>query len=315
MGADITETRYKLNTGADFPAIGLGTWQSGPGEVAKAVAHAVKSGYRHIDGALCYQNEKEVGEGLKEAFAAGVKREDVFVTTKLWCSYHQRVEEGIDQSLKDLGLDYVDLYLVHWPVPLNAHGNHPLFPKKEDGSRDIVQDWTHIDTWKSMEKLLDTGKVKAIGVSNYSVKYLEELLKEAKVVPAVNQIENHPLLPQQEIIDFCKAKGIVVTAYSPFGSTGTPIMEAAPIKKVAEKHGVSPATVLISWHLARGSAVIPKSVTPARIESNHKAVALDEEDMATIAKYTDDEWKKNGGPTRFVYPPWGIPLGFPDKDN
>ncbi|KAI5307189.1 hypothetical protein KEM56_003270 [Ascosphaera pollenicola] len=313
MGADVTETRYKLNTGAEFPALGLGTWNSAPGEVSKAVAHAVKSGYRHIDGALCYQNEKEVGEGLKEAFAAGVKREDVFVTTKLWCSYHQRVEEGIDQSLKDLGLDYVDLYLIHWPVPLNAHGNHPLFPKKEDGSRDIVQDWTHIDTWKSMEKLLDTGKVKAIGVSNYSVKFLEDLLKEAKVVPAVNQIENHPLLPQQEIIDFCKAKGIVVTAYSPFGSTGTPLMEAEPIKQVAKKHDVSFATILISWHVARGSAVIPKSVSPARIESNYKAVALDEEDMATIAKYTEDEWK-NGGPTRFVYPPWGISLGFPDKD-
>ncbi|KAI5287036.1 H/ACA snoRNP pseudouridylase subunit [Ascosphaera acerosa] len=314
MGADTTETRFKLNTGTEIPAIGLGTWQSKPGEVTVAVSHALRSGYRHIDGALCYQNEKEVGEGLKQAFAAGLKREDVFVTTKLWCSYHKKAEEGLNQSLADLGLDYVDLYLVHWPVPLNPKGNHPLFPTREDGSRDVCQDWTHVETWKAMEKLLESGKAKAIGVSNYSVPFLEALLKEAKVVPAVNQIENHPLLPQQEIVDFCREKGILVTAYSPLGSTGTPLMAAEPIRQVADKHGVSPATVLVSWHVKRGVAVLPKSVTPARIEANYKAVDLDDEDMATIAAYTDAEWKKNGGPTRYVYPPWGFSLGFPDKD-
>lgn len=127
-------------------------------------------------------------------------------------------------------------------------GNHPLFPKHEDGSRDIVHSHSHVTTWKSMEKLLTTGKVKAIGVSNYSVKYLEELLPQATVVPAVNQIENHPSLPQQEIVDFCKEKGIVITAYSPLGSTGSPLFTAAPIVEVAQKRGVTPATVLLSWH-------------------------------------------------------------------
>ncbi|KAI5309955.1 hypothetical protein KEM55_002057 [Ascosphaera atra] len=310
--ADITETRFKLNTGADFPAIGLGTWQSGPGEVANAVAHALKSGYRHIDGALVYQNEKEVGEGLRAAFETGIKREDVFVTTKLWGTYHNRVEEGINQSLKNLGLDYVDLYLIHWPVPMNPNGNDPFFPKKEDGSRDILAGWSHVDTWKSMEKLLESGKVKAIGVSNYSIKFLEELLKEAKVVPAVNQVETHPLLPQQELVDYCNSKGIVVTAYSPFGSTGTPIMKAEPIQKVATKHNVSPATVLLSWQVQRHVAVIPKSVNPERIQGNYKLISLDDEDMATLAKYCEDEIAKHGKPTRFIAPNWGIPLGFPD---
>lgn len=228
------------------------------------MSHAIGAGYRHIDGACCYQNEHEVGQGIKDAIAAGkVKREDLFVTTKLWCTYHTRVEEALDDSLKKLGLDYLDLYLVHWPLAMNPNGmlhlpghkaesdhtgNHPLFPKLEDGSRDIDHAHSHVTTWKSMEKLLTTGKVKAIGVSNYSKPYLEELLPHATVIPAVNQIENHPSLPQQEIVDLCNEKGIHVTAYSPLGSTGSPLFEAAPIVEVAKKRNVTPATVLLSWH-------------------------------------------------------------------
>ena len=127
-------------------------------------------------------------------------------------------------------------------------GNHPLFPKLPDGSRDLDHSTTHIDTWKSMEKLLNTGKAKAIGVANYSVKYLDDLLPHATVTPAVNQIENHPYLPQQEIVDYCRAKGIHVTAYSPFGSTGSPMMKEEGVLEVAQKHGVEPGTVLLSYH-------------------------------------------------------------------
>ncbi|GAB1209825.1 NADP-dependent oxidoreductase domain-containing protein [Aspergillus pseudonomiae] len=309
----VADTRFKLNTGAEIPALGLGTWQSAPGEVEKAVSHAISVGYRHIDGAFCYQNEEEVGKGIKDALASGkVKREDLFVTTKLWCTYHSRVQEALDLSLKNLGLDYIDLYLMHWPLAMNPNGNHPLFPKHEDGSRDIVQSHSHVQTWKNMEKLLSTGKVKAIGVSNYSVRYLEQLLPEATVVPAVNQIENHPSLPQQEIVDFCKKKGIHITAYSPLGSTGSPLFTAEPIVEVAKRKGVSPATVLLSWHVARGSSVLAKSVTPSRIEDNRNLVQLDENDMATIAKYTDDLAAKKAF-QRFVYPPFGVDFGFPDK--
>ena len=207
-----------------------------------------------------------------------------------------------------------------------------MFPKHPDGSRDIDHSHSHVTTWKNMEKLLATGKVKAIGVSNYSARYLNELLPQATVVPAVNQIENHPSLPQQEIVDLCKQKGIHITAYSPLGSTGSPLFTAEPIVAVAKKRNVTPAIVLLSWHgmsslfyfwvycgwlanvviVARGSSVLAKSVTPSRIEDNRNLIKLDDEDMATIAKFTDELAAKKGF-QRFVYPPFGVDFGFPDK--
>ncbi|KAI5370834.1 putative aldo/keto reductase, aldo-keto reductase, NADP-dependent oxidoreductase [Septoria linicola] len=301
-------TTFTLNTGAKIPAVGLGTWQSEPGQVAKAVSHALKSGYRHIDAAFVYGNENEVGQGLKEAFDSGIKREDVFVTSKLWCTYHREPEKCLDEGLKKLGLDYVDLYLVHWPVPMNASGNHPLFPKLEDGSRDLDREWSHVSTWKSMEKLLKTGKAKAIGVSNYSVPFLKELLKEAEVVPAANQIENHPYLPQSDIAEFCREKGILVEAYSPLGSTGSPLFKEEGVQQLAKKHNVGPGTILISYQVSRGHVVLPKSVTPQRIEDNLKTVQLDSDDVKAL-----DAIHKEKGTTRFVYPEFGVNLGFPDK--
>lgn len=214
-------------------------------------------------------------------------------------------------------------YLMHWPVPMNPHGNHPLFPKLPDGSRDLDKSWSHIQTWKAMEKLLNTGKVKAIGVCNYSLKYLEELLPQVDVVPAANQIENHPSLPQQEIVDFCKSKGIHLTAYSPLGSTGGPLFKEEAVLSIAEKRGVPPANVLLSYHstlfavlgivlltrntVARGSSVLAKSVTPSRIEENKKIVQLDASDMQALESVS----KK--GLVRYVYPAFGVDFGFPDK--
>ncbi|KAM0721292.1 hypothetical protein Q7P37_003580 [Cladosporium fusiforme] len=305
-------TQFKLNTGASIPAVGLGTWQSGPGEVAAAVEHALKSGYRHIDAAFVYQNEKEVGEGLKKAFAAGIKREDIFVTSKLWCTFHRTglQEKCLTQTLENLGLEYIDLWLMHWPVPMSPNGNHPLFPKHEDGSRDLDRDWSYVDTWKGMEQLVQTGKVKAIGVSNFSIPYLEKLLKEASVVPAANQIENHPYLPQQETVDFCQSKGIQVQAYSPLGSTGSPLFQEEGVQEVAKKHNVGPGTVLISYQVARGVTPLPKSVTATRIAENLKVVALDSSDLDALNKI-----HKTKGVTRFVYPAFGVNLGFPDKQE
>ncbi|KAL6858229.1 H/ACA snoRNP pseudouridylase subunit [Amphichorda felina] len=308
----MADKTFKLNTGAEIPAFGLGTWQGEPGKVKTAVAHALKGGYKLVDCAYCYGNEDEVGEGLAEAFAAGVKREDVFVMTKVWATYTSRVELGLDKSLKALGLDYVDLFLVHWPLLLNPEGNDDRFPKKADGSRDVIEGWDHRDTWKQMEALIATGKVKAIGVSNYSKRYLEELLPVAKIVPAVNQIENHPALPQTEIVDLCKAKGIHVVAYSPLGSTGSPLQTAEPVVKLAEKKGVSPVAILLSHHIARGNTVLAKSVTPERITANKDLVELDAEDLKVLDDYSAElvrnkEWK------RYVYPPFGVQFGFPDK--
>jgi diketogulonate reductase-like aldo/keto reductase len=245
----MADTKFKLNTGAEIPALGLGTWQSPKGEVQKAVAHAIKSGYRHIDCAYAYGNEDEVGAGIKEGLkAAGISRSDLFVTTKLWCTYHTRVEQNLDSSLKALDLDYVDLYLMHWPVAMNPNGNDEKFPKLPDGSRDLVLERKHWDTYKDMEKLLSTGKVKAIGVSNYSVKFLKDLLARVETVPAANQVENHPLCPQQDLVDFCKEKGILIEAYSPLGSTGSPLMQDEHVTKLAKEKGVSPGCILLSYH-------------------------------------------------------------------
>ncbi|KAK3298144.1 NADP-dependent oxidoreductase domain-containing protein [Chaetomium fimeti] len=304
---------FKLNTGQDIPALGLGTWQSGAGEVQTAVAHALKSGYRLVDGAYCYGNEEEVGKGLADAFASGaVKREDVFVVSKVWATYTTRCELGLQKSLEKLGLDYVDLFLVHWPLLMNPDGNDDRFPKLPNGERDIIHSHNHVDTWKQMEKLVATGKTKAIGVSNYSKRYLEELLPHATIVPAVNQIENHPALPQQEIVDLCNEKGIHIMAYSPLGSTGSPLFTAEPVVAIAEKHGVKPAAVLLSYHLARGSTVLAKSVTPARIEENRKLVDLDADDVKLLRAYSD-KLTQEGKLQRFVYPPFGVQFGFPDK--
>lgn len=305
---------FTLNTGAAIPAIGLGTWQSPAGEVKAAVFHALKVGYRHIDAAYVYGNEDEVGEGLAEAFKAGlVKREDIFVTTKLWCTYHTRVEEALDLSLKSLGLEYVDSYLMHWPIPMNPKGNDPKFPRHPDGSRDLDLAWSHAQTWLELEKLLKSGKTKAIGVANYSVPFLEKLLSVATITPAVNQIENHPSLPQQEVVDFCNEKGIHVTAYSPMGSTGGPMFSAQAVVEVAKRKGVKPASVLLSYHIARGSSAVPKSTNPARIEENFKSIIdLDAADMKILNDYSET-LTREGKLTRYIYPAFGAYIGFPDK--
>lgn len=304
---------FKLNNGLEMPAVGLGTWQSGPGEVAAAVTAAIKNGYKMIDAAYCYANEEEVGQGLKAAFDAGyAKREDLFVVTKLWNTYSSRVELGLDKSLKALGLDYVDQFLVHWAVGMNPNGTDDRFPKLPNGERDILWDHDHVATWKDMEKLLPTGKAKSIGVCNYSVPYLQKLLAKAEVVPAVNQIENSPALRQQEVVDFCNEKGIHIVAYSPLGSTGSPLFKAEPVVKVAESKGVSPGTILLSYHVAKGSTVLAKSVNEERIKSNLKIVDLDDGDLKILNDYSEG-LEKEGKVQRFVYPPFGINFGFPDK--
>lgn len=302
----MTDLEFTLNTGAKIPALGLGTWQSAPGAVRIAVEHALLNGYRHIDAAWCYGNEDEVGQGLKRAFAKGIKRKDVFVTTKLWCTYHENVEANLDESLKSLELDYVDMYLMHWPVAMNPNGSDPRFPMLADGTRDILKDRSHVDTYLEMEQLLKTGKVKAIGVANYSVKYLEDLLQRASVVPAVNQIENHPQCPQQDIVDYCRQKGIHVTAYSPLGSSGSPLMSFPDVVEVADKYGVSPACVLLSYHVQRGSSVLAKSVNPTRITTNRHLIKLDAADMEALMKIGVEY------PKRYVLRDWGVSLGFPD---
>ncbi|XP_072041915.1 aldo-keto reductase family 1 member B1-like [Amphiura filiformis] len=288
----------KLPSGAEMPIFGLGTWKSKPGEVTAAVKHAISVGYRHIDGACCYQNEQEVGAGIKAKIDdETVKREDLFVTTKIWNVDHHPddVEAACQKSLDLLGLNYVDLYLIHWPMAYKR--GKELFPKDADGKWQFA-DTDYVDTYKAMEKLVASGKCKAIGMSNFNKQQLERVMKAASIPVANLQIEMHPYLTQNDLVDFCKSKNIVITAYSPLGSPDRPwIKEEDPrpledpvVKDIAAKKGKSAAQILIRFALQRGVVCIPKSVTPSRIESNFEALnfELNPEEMKRLMALNRD---------------------------
>ncbi|MFD7390201.1 aldo/keto reductase [Streptomyces sp. NPDC059852] len=256
-----------LNNGVEMPQLGFGVWQVPDDEAERAVAAALEAGYRSIDTAAIYGNETGTGKAVA---ASGVPREDVFVTTKVWNSDHgyDATLRAFDASLQKLGLEYVDLYLIHWPTP--ARG-------------------TYVDTYKAFEKLLADQRVRAIGVSNFLPEHLERLIEETSVVPAVNQIELHPHLQQHAAREFHAEQGIATEAWSPLGS-GKGLLEVPAIVAIAQKHGRTPAQVVLRWHLQLGNVVIPKSVTPSRIKENIEVFdfSLDDEDLAAISALNED---------------------------
>jgi 2,5-diketo-D-gluconate reductase A len=260
-----------LNNGVAMPQLGFGVWQVPDNEATKVVATAVQAGYRSIDTAAIYENEEGTGRAVA---AVGIAREDLFITTKLWNSEqgYDSTLRAFDASLEKLGLDYVDLYLIHWPRP----------------SKDA-----YVDTYKAFEKIHADGRAKTIGVSNFLPEHLERLIGETSIVPAVNQVELHPQLQQAELRAFHATHGIQTEAWSPLGQ-GKGLLEVPTVVAIARKHGRTAAQVVLRWHLQIGNIVIPKSATPSRIRENLDVFGfeLDADDLAAFAAL--DEGKRLG---------------------
>ncbi|CAD7083091.1 unnamed protein product [Hermetia illucens] len=282
----------KLNNGLEMPAFGLGTYQSKPNEVANAVRHAIDHGYRHIDTAFFYVNEQEVGEAIKQKIAEGiVKREDIYLVTKLWCTHHEpsKVEYACRLSLKNLGLDYIDLYLMHNPVGFVYKDDSTFFTMKEGSGFVATSDVDYLDTWKAMEQLVKKGLVRSIGVSNFNVEQTDRLLKNCEIKPVTNQVECHIELSQKELREFSKAHGIFITAYCPLGQHNAAEKKPAFLyddrtKAIADKYNKTPAQVAIRYLIQIGTVPIPKSVTNSRIEENIKVFdfELTPDEMKTL---------------------------------
>lgn len=258
---------YTLKNGVEIPVVGFGTWQTPDGEVAEnSVTWALEAGYRHIDTAAAYKNEESVGRAIAKS---GIPREEIFVTTKLWNDSHsyEKAQEAIDTSLEKLGLDYLDLYLIHWPNPVAFRDNW-----KE----------ANAGAWKAMEEAVEAGKIRAIGVSNFHPHHLEALAETAKIEPTVNQIYLNPSDMQEEIVEYNKAHGIISEAYSPLG-TGK-IFEVDELKELATKYNKSIAQLVLRWSLQHGFLPLPKTVTESRVTENADIFdfTIEEEDMKRI---------------------------------
>lgn len=273
--AAISSTCLKLSNDFSVPVLGLGTWKSQPGVVKSAVESAIDAGYRHIDCAYVYGNEKEIGEALKKKIDEGLDRKELFVTSKLWNTKHAAadVRPALMNTLKDLQLDYLDLYLIHWPIAWQS--GDVVFPKDDEGSL-IYSDTHYKETWPELEKLVDDGLVRSIGLSNFNSKQIDEIVSMARIKPVMLQVEIHPYLVQNELIAHCKKNNIQVTAYSPLGSPDRPwakpgeptLLDDPKIMSIGKTYNKSPAQVCIRWQIQRGICVIPKSARAERIKQN-----------------------------------------------
>ncbi|MES2516762.1 MAG: aldo/keto reductase [Bacteroidota bacterium] len=277
-----------------MPALGLGTWKSAKGEVYEVVRKAIEIGYRHFDCAFFYGNEAEIGQAIADAIKNGeVTREELWITSKLWNNRHRKdeIQAAFDITLKDLGLDYLDLYLIHWPVVLQYDISYA-----QKGS-DLVSlsEIPLAETWQGLIDLKEKGLTKHIGVSNFSIKKINQITEETGVVPEVVQVESHPFLQQKDLLNFAQEKGIFLTGYCPLGSADRPavriladepkLFQNETILEIAKEKGVSPAQIMLAWAVNRGASVIPKSVNPQRLKENLEAadIELSTDEMAKMS--------------------------------
>jgi diketogulonate reductase-like aldo/keto reductase len=289
--------KKKLYTGAEIPAVGLGTFGSDNYDattIANAVEQAIRLGYRHIDCASVYGNEKEIGAVLAKVIKEGVvTREELWITSKVWNDSHHRVAESARQSLKDLRLDYLDLYLVHWPFP-NHHAPGVTVESRDNNAKPYIHE-DYMQTWRAMEKLVDEGLVRHIGTSNMTIPKLELLLRDCRIQPAANEMEMHPHFQQPELFDFVTKNGMIAIGYCPIGSPNRPErdktaddtvpIEDPVIVAIAQAHGIHPAVVCIKWAVQNGQIPIPFSVKPEKFMSNLRAATEDpltEKEMQAI---------------------------------
>ncbi|KAI3441260.1 Aldo_ket_red domain-containing protein [Psidium guajava] len=303
-----------LNNGFKMPVIGLGVWRMEKKEIRDLIVSSIKIGYRHFDCAADYQNEAEVGDALAETLQTGlVKREELFITTKLWNSDHGHVIEACKDSLKKLRLDYLDLYLIHFPIATRHTGVGTTASALDDeGVLEIDTTITLETTWRAMEDLVSMGLVRSIGISNYDIFLTRDCLAYSKVKPAVNQIETHPYFQRDSLVKFCQKHGICVTAHTPLGGSvantewfgSDSCLENPVLKGLAEKYKKTVAQVVLRWGIQRNTAVIPKSSKVERLQENFQVLdfKLAEEDMALIKSI--DRAHRTNQPAKF----WGINL-------
>jgi diketogulonate reductase-like aldo/keto reductase len=303
-----------LKTGAKIPTVGLGTWKAARGEVATAVEAALRAGYRHIDCADAYKNHEEVAEGLHKVFndPDGPNREDVWITSKLFANHMdpQKVKPTCQRVLKELGLNYLDCYLIHWPVNSEQKGGDELSPPYKE-------------VWQAMEKLVDEGLTKHIGVSNLSTKKLADVLSYARIPVSINQIEIHPYWRNTKVVDYAKSQGVHITAYSPLGTPDSAqlmknedapkLLEDPKVVEVAKKYNKTPAQVLIRWAIQHGTSVLPKSKSPERIVANFDVLdwelsADDFKELSSLPRQVrylrGKEWTKPEGPYKTIEELW-----------
>jgi diketogulonate reductase-like aldo/keto reductase len=288
--AEPDNLRYKklaLNNGSDsIPAVGFGTLIPDPTATKNATRAALEVGFRALDTAERYRTEKEVGEAMQEVFMGGkIKREDVFVATKLWNTNHrpERVKPAFEASLERLQLDYVDLYLIHTPYAFQPGTEQD----PRDASGNVIYDKgvTLLDTWRAMEKLVDEGRCKAIGLSDVSLEQVKEICDAAKVKPAVVHVESHPYLPEWELLNYCKENGIVMQAFAALGHSAEPrLLEDPVVIAIARRVNKTPAQVLLAWAIQRGTALLTTSKTPARIQENFEVSALPDDAVQEISE-------------------------------